>query len=286
MNSAAGEAGLGLAGKVAVVTGGANGIGRACALALAREGARVVSLDADREGSEEVEALSRGLAGEVVALLGDACDEDDLRRAGARAAEFGGLEIAVNVVGGAVSRQRLPVGPTLRMRSEDWRAVVDATLFAPFIGTKVFAEGLIAAGRPGSIINIGASLAMRAAPHLAAFAAAKAGVHQLTQSLAFELAPHRIRVNCIAPLFVDTPGSRSAVGDARRALSAATIPLGRIAQPEDIAGAVLFLASAKLSSFVTGQVLLIDGGLFSTTLRPPRGWVPPAGYLENLVAGV
>jgi NAD(P)-dependent dehydrogenase (short-subunit alcohol dehydrogenase family) len=286
MDSVAGAPGLGLAGKVAVVTGGANGIGRGCVLALAREGAGVVSLDADPKGSEELVALAKGLPGEVVALIGDACEEADLGRAAARAADLGGLDIAVNVAGGAISSRALPVGPSLRMKSEDWRAVVDTTLFTPYLGSRVFAESLIAAGRPGSIINIGASLALRAAPHHAAFAAAKAGVHQLTQSLAFELAPHRIRVNCVAPLFVDTPGSRSAVGAARRALSAATIPLGRVAQPEDIAGAVLFLASEKLASFVTGQVLLIDGGLFCTTLRPPRGWTPPAGYLENLVEGV
>src|SRR5581483_6937759 len=153
------------------------------------------TLDADAAGSDALAALAGGLAGEIIPLVGDAADESDLGRAAERAEALGGLEIAVNVVGGPPPGRVLPVGPTLQTRPEDWRAVVDATLFAPFIGTRVFAGRLVAAGRPGAIVNIGASLALRAAPHLAAFAAVKAGVHQLTQTLAFELAPYRIRVN-------------------------------------------------------------------------------------------
>ena len=274
-------AGLGLAGKVAVVTGGANGIGRGCVLALAREGAVVVSLDSDDRASEQLRTDGDSLTGRVIALTGDACQRTDLERAAGVAEDAGGLEIVVNGVGCRASGPPAEAGPTLQMDPGTWSRVVDGTLLPPFVGCQVFARTLIEASRPGSIINIGASLALRASPYHGATGAAKAGVHQLTQSLSFELAPHRIRVNCVAPLFVDTPGSRSAVSDARRALSAAAIPLGRIAQPDDVAGAVLFLAS-RLSSFVTGQTILVDGGLFCTTLRPPRGWVPPPGYVENL----
>jgi NAD(P)-dependent dehydrogenase (short-subunit alcohol dehydrogenase family) len=240
-----------------------------------------VSLDTDAQASERLRSDAESLDGRVVALAGDACRRPDLERAARAAEEAGGLEVVVNGVGGRASGLPVEAGPTLQTDPETWSRVVDATLLPPFLGCQVFARTLIDASRPGSIINIGASLALRASPFHGATGAAKAGVHQLTQSLSFELAPHSIRVNCVAPLFVDTPGSRNAVSDARRALSAAAIPLGRIAQPEDVAGAVLFLAS-RLSSFVTGQTILVDGGLFCTTLRPPRGWVPPPGYVENL----
>jgi 3-oxoacyl-[acyl-carrier protein] reductase len=276
-----GPAGLGLTGKVAVVTGGAAGIGRGCVLALAREGATVVSLDTNQGASEGLLAEAESLSGRVIPLTGDACRRADLERAAGAADDAGGLDIVVNGVGGRGSEPQVEAGPILQMDPSTWSRVVDGTLLPPFLGCQVFAQALIAASRPGSIINIGASLALRASPHHSATGAAKAGVHQFTQSLSFELAPHSIRVNCVAPLFVDTPGSRGAVSSARRALSAAAIPLGRIAQPEDIAGAVLFLASG-LSSFVTGQIILVDGGLFCTTLRQPRGWVPPPGYVENL----
>lgn len=280
---AGGARGLGFDGAVAVVTGGANGIGRACTLALAREGVSVVSLDVDAEGLAELRDRARHLAGRVVTLGGDASDEDDLRRAAGAADELGGLDIAVVNAGAPNSlvRSSAAVGRTVDLEPEAWSRVMVATTLPAFLGCKVFARQMMERGKPGVIINLGASLGLRAAPHNAAFAAAKAGVHQLTQTLAFELASHGIRVNCVAPLFVDTPGSREAVTEGRRALSAAAIPLGRIARPDDIAGAVLYLAS-ELSSFVTGQTLLVDGGLFSTTLRPPRGWVPSPAYLEGL----
>ena len=273
--------GLGLEGKVAVVTGGGRGIGRGCVLALAGEGATVVTIDSDEEAAHEVVAAATDLAGRIVVLPGDACDTTVLDRAAAEADQLGGLEIVVNVVGGAAAGRPMRPGPALDVDPDEWTTVIDSTLLPPFLGCKVFGRAMVDAGRPGAIVNIGASLALRAAPHLAAFAVAKAGLHQFTQSLSFELAPHGIRVNCIAPLFVDTPGSRSSVDDSRRSLSAAAIPLGRIAQPDDIAGVVLFLVS-RLSGFVTGQVIVVDGGLFCTTLRPPRGWTPPPGYVENL----
>jgi NAD(P)-dependent dehydrogenase (short-subunit alcohol dehydrogenase family) len=261
------EPGLGLAGKVVVVTGGANGIGRGCVLAFAREGARVVSIDVDEAASAALPAAAAGLAGDVLALVGDVRDVGALERAAHQATELGGLDVAVNNVGGLVGTEPTP---SLDVDEDSWRAVVDFNLRPTFLGCQVFAREMIAAGTPGSIVNIGASNSLRGSPHLAAYAAAKAGVINLTQTLSLELAPHGIRVNNVAPIFTDTPSTQRYSSGERRALTAATIPLGRVAEPEDMAGVVVFLAS-PLSRFVTGQTIVVDGGLLTTTLRPPRG---------------
>jgi NAD(P)-dependent dehydrogenase (short-subunit alcohol dehydrogenase family) len=259
--------GLGLEGKVAVVTGGARGIGRACVLALAREGAAVVCVDNDGDAAAPLAEVT-GLAGTVAIEVGDARVSTDLERAAARAAGLGGADIVVNNVGGLSGTEPTP---TLDVDEQAWVAVADFNLRPTFIGCRVFARQMVERGRGGSIVNISASLALRAAPHLAAYAAAKAGVDSLTRTLAVELAAHGIRVNAVSPAFTDTPSSVRFAGAERRELTARSIPLGRVAEPEDMAGAVLFLAS-PLARFITGQTLLVDGGLLCTTLRPPRGW--------------
>jgi NAD(P)-dependent dehydrogenase (short-subunit alcohol dehydrogenase family) len=260
--------GLGLSGKVAVVTGGAQGIGRACVLGLAREGAAVVCVDSDEEAAGALTAEATGYAGTVVVEVGDVRRSADLERAAGRAAALGGADVLVNNVGGLLGTEPTP---TLDVDEDEWSAVADFNLRPTFLGCRVFARGMIGRGQGGSIVNISASLALRAAPQLAAYAAAKAGVDSLTRTLAIELASHGIRVNAVAPAFTDTPASARYAGGERRALTARSIPLGRVAQPEDMAGMVLFLAS-PLSAFVTGQTMLVDGGLLCTTLRPPRGW--------------
>jgi NAD(P)-dependent dehydrogenase (short-subunit alcohol dehydrogenase family) len=260
------EAGLGLTGKGVVVTGGANGIGKGCVLAFAREGARVVSIDIDEDASTSLPKETEAFAGEVAPVIGDVSDVDVLRRVARQMADTGTVDVVVNNVGGLLGHAPRP---SLDVDEDEWRDVVDFNLRPTFLGCKVFSQAMIDTGTPGSIINIGASLALRAAPQLAAYAAAKAGVISLTQTLALELAPHRIRVNSVAPIYTDTPATQRYSSGERRDQSEATIPLGRVAQPEDMAGVVLFLGS-HLSQFVTGQSILVDGGLLSTTLRPPR----------------
>jgi NAD(P)-dependent dehydrogenase (short-subunit alcohol dehydrogenase family) len=265
--------GLGLEGKVSVVTGGAQGIGRACVLALAREGAAVVCVDNDGNAAGALAAEVDGLAGPVVVEVGDVRDAADLQRAAQRASALGGADILVNNVGGLLGTEPTP---TLDVDEREWAAVADFNLRPTFLGCRIFARNMIDRGLGGSIVNISASLALRAAPQLAAYAAAKAGVASLTRTLAIELAAHGIRVNAVAPAFTDTPASARYAGGERRALTARSIPLGRVGQPEDMAGTVLFLAS-PLSTFVTGQTMLVDGGLLCTPLRPPRGWVDGKG---------
>ena len=254
------EAGLGLTGKRVVVTGGANGIGKGCVLAFAREGASVTSIDIDA-------TASAALPNEVDAVVGDVGDVSVLQDVAGRLIGQGGVDVVVNNVGGLVGTEP---APSLDVGEDEWSAVVDFNLRPTFIGCKVFARAMIETGTRGSIVNIGASLSLRAAPQLAAYAAAKAGVISLTQTLSLELAPYGIRVNSVAPIYTDTPSTQRYSSGERRKQTEATIPLGRVAQPEDIAGAVLFLGS-RLSQFVTGQSILVDGGLLCTTLRPPRG---------------
>ena len=260
------EPGLGLAGKVVVVTGGANGIGRGCVLAFAREGARVLSIDVDENASASLPDAAARLSGKVVPVAGDVRDAEVLRRLARQAVELGGPDVVVNNVGGLAGTEPTP---SLDVDGDDWATVVDFNLRPTFLGCQLFAQAMIERTIAGSIVNISASLALRAAPHLAAYAAAKAGVIQLTQTLSYELAPYGIRVNNVAPIYTDTPSTQRYSAGERRAVTAATIPLGRVAEPEDMAGAVLFLGS-RLSRFMTGQTLLVDGGLLCTTLRPPR----------------
>jgi NAD(P)-dependent dehydrogenase (short-subunit alcohol dehydrogenase family) len=265
--------GLGLSGKVAVVTGGAQGIGRACVIALAREGAAVVCVDNDGNAAGALMADVTGFAGGVVVEVGDVREAADLERAAQRASALGGADILVNNVGGLLGTEPTP---TLDVDEGQWAALADFNLRPTFLGCQVFARHMIDRGQGGSIVNISASLALRAAPQLAAYAAAKAGVDSLTRTLAVELAAHGIRVNAVSPAFTDTPSTVRYAGGERRELTARSIPLGRVGQPEDMAGTVLFLAS-PLSAFVTGQTMLVDGGLLCTTLRPPRGWVDGKG---------
>jgi NAD(P)-dependent dehydrogenase (short-subunit alcohol dehydrogenase family) len=259
--------GLGLAGATVVVTGGADGIGRGCVLAFAREGADVVAVDIDAAKAEALPEAAASLAGTVVPVVGDVRDVAVLEAAAQEATARGGLDVAVNNVGGLVGTEPTP---SLDVDEASWQAVVDFNLRPTFLGCQVFARTMIAAGTAGAIVNIGASNSLRAAPQLAAYAAAKAGIVNLTQTLAVELAPHGIRVNCLAPIFTDTPSTRRYAAGERREQTAAAIPLGRVAQPDDMAGVALFLAS-PLARFVTGQTIVVDGGMLATTRRPPRG---------------
>jgi 3-oxoacyl-[acyl-carrier protein] reductase len=259
---------LDLSGKAAVVTGAAQGIGRACAVLLAEAGADVVCVDLDERGLVETNAAVRAAGRRGVILTGDVRDPQvaDLT-ADAALDELGRLDIAVHNVGGWAGTQPAAV---VELDPDDWDAVIALNLRATFLGCRAAARRMIDGGRGGAIVNLCSLQGLRASAQMAAYGAAKAGVAHLTQTLAVELAPHGIRVNAVAPSFIDTPASRANVSEERRRLSAETIPLRRIGEPFDIAGPVVWLAS-PLAAFVTGQTIAVDGGLTTTVLRPPRG---------------
>ena len=259
---------LDLSEQAAVVTGAAHGIGRGCATLLAQAGAHVALVDLDAGALEETRAVVEAAGSRAVVVGGDVRDPATSERAvDAAVAAFGRLDIAVHNVGGWAGTHPTPL---VEMEPDDWDAVLGLNLRATFLGCRAAGRRMIDGGRGGAIVNLCSLQGLRASAMMSAYGAAKAGVAQLTQTLAIELAPHGIRVNAVAPAFIDTPASRANVSEERRRLSAETIPLRRIGDPYDIAGPVVWLAS-PLSAFVTGQTIAVDGGLTATVLRPARG---------------
>lgn len=245
-----------LEGRVAIVTGGASGIGAATVRLFVENGARVVIADMQ---SARGEALSRELAPNAVFQQTDVTREDDLRAMVARAeSSFGRLDCIFNNAGfgGAL-------GGISETRTDEWDMTFYVLVRGVFLGMKHAAPLIRRQG--GSIISTASVAAMVAgySPH--AYAAAKAAVIQLTKSVAMELAEARVRVNCICPGFIATPLSLNTVGkpdtemEPRKAWMSNAQPIERPGEPRDIAEMALFLASAR-SSFITGQAFVVDGG--------------------------
>jgi len=254
------------AGKAAVVTGGASGIGLAITRRLLAEGARVVAADL---AADRLHALEAELGEGFVGLRGDVTVESDLEALVAAAVDrFGGLDCAFNVAGGARP------GYIVDLAEGDWDFTVDLCLKGVFLGMKHQARQMMAQGRGGAIVNI-ASLNAHVPMHGgAAYATAKAGVEMLTTNGALEFAASGIRVNAVLPGLVQTPLTRRHF-DNPAALTAFIdrIPLGRPAQPAEIAGPALFLASDD-ASYVSGASLLVDGAWAVSgypDMRPFRG---------------
>ncbi len=240
------------AGRVAVVTGAASGIGAAIARGFAGDGGTVVGGDIDRDG---LAVLGETLGDRFVGVHCDVTSESDVEGlVGAAREHFGGLDAGFNVAG--ASRPGLLVD----LSETDWDFTVDLCLKGVFLGVKHEARQMIAAGRGGAIVNI-ASLNSRVPMVFgAAYAAAKAGVVMLTQSGALELGEHQIRVNAISPGLTDTPLVQAITGTPMvRDAFIERIPLGRVATPDDIAASALFLAS-DVAAYVTGVNLFVDGG--------------------------
>jgi NAD(P)-dependent dehydrogenase (short-subunit alcohol dehydrogenase family) len=251
-----------LAGRVALVTGAGQGIGKGMALGLATYGADVAALDLDaahaRATAEEIRALGRS----ALALEVDCRDASRFESAVHQTQqELGPVHVLVNNVGGNVGRKNF-----LETHEPDWQAALQKNLMPTLYGIRLVAPQMIERGIRGSIINVATIEAVRAAPGYAVYAAAKAGVVSLTQTLALELGEYGIRVNCIAPDITQTPRVRMGSPEQLRKL-AHGYPLQRIGQPEDYAGIALYLAS-DLSAFVTGETFQIGGGT-----RAAGGWL-------------
>lgn len=243
-----------LAGKVALVTGASRGIGRAIAMALAKESATVMGTATTESGAQAIGAAfaSAGLAGSGKVLdVRDAAQCDALLAAIAK--ESGDIAILVN--NAAVVRDNLG----LRMKDDEWDEVMETNLRSVFRLSRGVLRGMMKA-RWGRIINITSVVGAAGNPGQMNYAAAKAGVVGMSKSLAREIGSRNITVNCVAPGFIDTDMTR-ALSDEQRAALLGQIPLARLGAPEDVAAAVAFLASAP-AGYITGTVLHVNGGMY------------------------
>jgi NAD(P)-dependent dehydrogenase (short-subunit alcohol dehydrogenase family) len=244
-----------VAGKVALVVGGGGGIGGSGAAALAREGAAVFCTDHDGAAAAATAARIRDAGGRAVAAALDVRDRaavDDAVAAAVR--DFGRLDIVLESAG-INQRQGF-----LEVDAETWGRVIAVNLTGMFHVGQAAARQMVRQGGGGSIINVTSQLAEVARPDRAAYVASKGGTRSLTQAMAVDLAAHAIRVNAIAPGPTLTGLTRASYTDpAAQRATEALIPLGRLGQPDDLDGAVLFLASDE-SRWVTGSTVTVDGG--------------------------
>ena len=239
-----------LSGKNALVTGSTRGIGRAVAQALSDAGARVAVVGRDRDKASAVaQQVGNG-------ATGFACDVGDTAQVAQLIAdvekEFGSIDILVNNAG--MTRDNL----VMRLKDEDWDEVLNANLRGAFAAIRAASRGMMKK-RSGRIINMASVVGLIGNKGQANYSASKAGLIALTKSVAKELGSRNILVNAIAPGYIETEMTDAMTSEAKTALNA-LIPLERLGKPEDIAAAVVFLASDQ-ASYITGQVLVVDGGM-------------------------
>jgi NAD(P)-dependent dehydrogenase (short-subunit alcohol dehydrogenase family) len=248
-----------LAGKIAVITGGGGGIGRAIALAMGREGAKVAVLGRTQTA---LDAVVKELAGFGAQGLVVRCDvsrtSDTLNAVAAVEKAFGGVDVLANNAG------VLSVSTADSITEEDWDRVITTNLKGPFLMSRAVLPVFRRAGR-GSIVNIGSVLGLVAMKDRAAYCASKGGLTLLTKAMALDHAHENIRVNCICPAMVETELVRGLFDETEQGRKArdariGTLPLGRFGTPDDVAELVVFLASEE-SSWMTGTAIPVDGGL-------------------------
>jgi NAD(P)-dependent dehydrogenase (short-subunit alcohol dehydrogenase family) len=244
-----------LANRVAIVTGAGRGIGKALALGLAQAGADVVVAARTAADIDKTAEKIRALGGRALPVPADVRESEQVANMVSRTLEeFNRVDILINNVGGTPKR------PVLQQSERSWDAVMRLNLTTTLLCSKAVAEAMIKQGK-GSIINIASAIGRGNLPYFSAYAVSKDGVISLTQRLALEWAHYHIRVNAIAPGFVETEmAGRYFQEDADLREELKRVPLGRAAKPEDIVGAAIYLAS-DASDYITGTTITVDGGL-------------------------
>lgn len=244
--------------KVAVVTGGASGIGHAVVERFAAEEFLQVILDVDESGGKTVAEELQRCSKQASFMRVDVTQEDDVQSAFAAIRKsHGRIDVLVNVAGGSLHRHPLEEFPLV-----DWQRVMDLNLTSTFLCCRAVTE-LMKTQQSGAIVNISSDIGYSGAVNRSAYAAAKAGIVGLTKTLALELAPCGVHVNAVAPGRIETPRVRATYSDAEWVNAAKNIPFGHAGQPEDVAEAVAFLAGAG-SRHLTGQTIHVNGGRIMT----------------------
>lgn len=249
---------LGLTGMPAIVTGGGAGIGRATALLLGEVGSSVAVVDRDGDAARATAEDIIKHGGNAIGLTCDVgCEQDVIKAAANAEAALGVIRILVNNAGIGEWRGILDIP------LEDWKNVVDINLTAVFHFTQVVTRRMVDAGVSGAIVSVASVAGLTGIMNRSSYVASKHGVVGLTKTLALELAPYNIRVNAVAPGIVSTNLTSKLLGNTVGAAhSAAVHPLGRVAQPNEIADAIVYLVSQR-ASFVTGSVVNVDGGFLA-----------------------
>lgn len=243
--------------QVALVTGGSRGLGLEMAIGLGQAGARVAVTARRREWLDGAAEVLAREGVEHEALEADVSDPDSVHRlVEAVEAHFGPVDVLVNSAGVSLG------APALEMPLSEWRRVLDVNLTGTFLCCQAVGRGMVARGR-GAIINVASVVGLYGSPpqvlDAVGYAASKGGVIALTRDLAVKWAPHGVRVNCIAPGFFPTRLSRGVLEKAEEAITRA-VPMGRVGQEGELMGVAVFLAS-EAASYITGQVILVDGGM-------------------------
>lgn len=250
-------------GRIAIVTGASRGIGNGIAHRLAREGARTILTARGAAELDKTVASIRAAGGEAIAVPGDAGSTADVDRLFGRVRnDYGRVDILVNNAGWAS-----PIAHFLELDENHWDTVLRTNLKSIYLHCHRAANMMVDTGVHGSIINISSFAAVRSHRYMAAYDASKGGMEAMTRTMAIDLAPFGIRVNVVGPGAIHTE-EYEPQGEEGRIRRGQTVPLGRVGYPDDVAGAVAFLASDD-ASYITGQVIYVDGGMLAQ-LRSPQ----------------
>jgi NAD(P)-dependent dehydrogenase (short-subunit alcohol dehydrogenase family) len=239
--------------QVAIITGAGRNIGEEVAALLASEGAKVAVVDMDKDRGNKVASAIKANGGQAAAFVANVADEAQVEKMVKDVvATFGGVDILVN--NAAISDNK----HMLEITKEEWDRVIAVTLTGPFLVSRAAAKQMVAQGRGGKIVNVGSTSGFRGRPRALAYTAAKGGVANLTRSMAVQLAPHNIRVNCVAPNKIGSPVGKDEFDPTRPVINLRN----RTGVPADLAKAVLFLVSDD-SDFIVGDILFVDGGVMA-----------------------